>query len=653
MNLSNRLLILSICALSVITAYGQKPMYETYTWDKAPEIHKMKEENKTFPAVVVSQSQFSEIVSSGGTTESFQTEHKVLHINSDAGVERYNKVYLPMGGTRELVDLKVRAIDAAGKVTNFRKENLKELENVDGYRNFKIFAIEGVSVGGEIEYIYTIKSSPQIFGREVLQSDIPVLASSFVMIFPDRLHFETKCYNGLAAAKKAEYDAKRTSISVAAANIPALPEEEYSSHRTNLMRFDFKMVSNGYTSAMLTWSYISEHLLKQLQEPRSASKVEKLIKSLNADKLTEEQKVQALERYVKTKFTIKPGRNEAYEDLKTIVSTHVANEEGILKLYLSCLAQMGIGNNIVYTSSREDGKIDPEFSSPMDLSDGLIFFPKFRKYLTPARVYMRLGAAPDEFGGNNGLFVTYDALPTGELQFLRSDVLPIPVRGFEENTQGVNATVKVLNDMAEVTQENFWQGSRASLYRGIYHMQEKTGKEEFVKNVTISDVENFTLIKRELSGEDVSLTEDPTSYFRIKSNYQAPSLIEKAGDDYLVSIGKVIGKQSELYQEKQRMTAVDFHSTSNYKHELVLEIPEGYSCSGLEAIKINNAVTVKDDQVMFFKSDYKVEGDKLIISVNEVYKVVNLPQAQYNEFRAVVNSAADFNKLVVVLSPKK
>jgi hypothetical protein len=44
---------------------------------------------------------------------------------------------------------------------------------------------------------------------------------------------------------------------------------------------------------------------------------------------------------------------------------------------------------------------------------------------------------------------------------------------------------------------------------------------------------------------------------------------------------------------------------------------------------------------------------RLIIKVNEVYKVLFLKKEKYNDFRSVVNSAADFNKLVVVLSPVK
>ena len=88
--------------------------------------------------------------------------------------------------------------------------------------------------------------------------------------------------------------------------------------------------------------------------------------------------------------------------------------------------------------------------------------------------------------------------------------------------------------------------------------------------------------------------------------------------------------------------------------KLILEIPDGYTCSGLEAAKIHNQVKdERHDVVMEFKSDYRIEGNKLMIKVNEVYKVLYLKKDNYDDFRAVINSAADFNKLVVVLTPTK
>jgi hypothetical protein len=41
------------------------------------------------------------------------------------------------------------------------------------------------------------------------------------------------------------------------------------------------------------------------------------------------------------------------------------------------------------------------------------------------------------------------------------------------------------------------------------------------------------------------------------------SWIENAGKNYIFSIGKVIGKQTDLYQEKERKYAVDLYYPKN------------------------------------------------------------------------------------------
>lgn len=647
-----RLAILT-ALLSAYVGIAKAQSYSSYDWESKPKVAVVTKEEAEYPAVIISHMQFSELVVFNGSANSFVTEHKIIHVNTQAGVEKFNRVYIPLRNSSEVVSIKVRSIDPAGKITNLQRENLKELNNVEGFGNFKIFAVEGITVGGEIEYLYTVKSSPEMYGRELFQASVPMRAASFALIFPKSVEYSTRSYNGLPQPVVQDYGNKKQAISIAVTNVPAAPEEEYSSEVAGRMRLDYKFESNATISHPFTWEKIGDQLLKNSHDPKGAGKVTKFIKTLKLEQASEEEKIKKLEQYIKTNFTIKDGKNPAYSDIREVLSTNVGNDAGILKLYLASLAELSINTQLIFTLPRAQGSIDFDFPTPLALQEPLIFFPVYKKYISPTVKHLRYGPAPDNVAGNTGLFITY-ANHTGRLDFHNCFVQEIDILSHEHNKQGVNATVKIKNGIPEVLAETFWQGYRAALYRGIYQNTQGAQREDFIKNVTLSGIDNLTITKRSTEGEDVNLSSDVDSFFKIKTECQAPAILEMAGDDYLVSIGKVIGKQSELYQEHKRQTNILLPTIANYFHELILEIPEGYTCAGQEAAKIHNQVKdEKQNVVMEFKSDYRIERNKLIITVNEVYKVLYLKKEKYDDFRAVINSAADFNKLVVVLTPSK
>jgi hypothetical protein len=642
--------------VALLTAYVGNAMaqvHSTYDWESSPKVADVTKEEAEHPAVILSHMQFSELVVVNGKANSFVTDHKIIHVNTQAGIEKFNKVYIPLRNSSEVVSIKVRSIDPSGKITNLRKENLKELNNVEGYGNFKIFAVEGISVGGEIEYLYTVKSSPDMYGREIFQTSVPVRSASFALIFPRSVYYSARSYNGLAKPVSQDYDNKRKSISVAAANVPAAQEEQYSSEVADRMRLDYKFESNEVMEPPFTWDKMADQLLKNSHDTKGSAKVAKLIKSLNLEQLNQEDQIRKLEQHIKMNFTISEGNNPAYKELKEVLATNVGNEAGILKIYLAALAELKINTQLVFTLPRTQGSIDVSFSTPVVIQEPLLYFPAYKKYIAPTTTYMRYGPAPDDVAGNNGLFITYSN-QDGKLQFEDWDVKEIDLLSHEHNKMGVNASIKIKSGIPEVVAETFWQGYRAARYRGIYRNLKGAQRDEFLKNITLNGIDNLTITKRSAEGEDVNLSADVDSFFKIKTECQAPAILEMAGSDLLISIGKIIGQQSELYQEQKRQTNIYSPTIANYFHELILEIPDGYTCSGHETAKIHNQVKdEKENVVMEFISDYRIEGNKLIINVNEVYKVVFLKKEKYDEFRAVINSAADFNKLVVVLTPAK
>jgi hypothetical protein len=56
--------------------------------------------------------------------------------------------------------------------------------------------------------------------------------------------------------------------------------------------------------------------------------------------------------------------------------------------------------------------------------------------------------------------------------------------------------------------------------------------------------------------------------------------------------------------------------------------------------------------IMGFVSNYKLEGNLLTINIDEYYKQVLQPLDIFPTFQKIINAAADFNKVTLLLEKK-
>jgi len=91
----------------------------------------------------------------------------------------------------------------------------------------------------------------------------------------------------------------------------------------------------------------------------------------------------------------------------------------------------------------------------------------------------------------------------------------------------------------------------------------------------------------------------------------------------------------------------------SYYRTIKIHIPEGYQISNLEDIIIKNSYTTKDKELFIFNSYYTLEGNVLTVTADEHYRETFVAPEIFEAYRTVINSAADFNKVTLVLEPKK
>ncbi len=135
-------------------------------------------------------------------------------------------------------------------------------------------------------------------------------------------------------------------------------------------------------------------------------------------------------------------------------------------------------------------------------------------------------------------------------------------------------------------------------------------------------------------------------------NYVTNHFLEKAGNRILLKVGDLIGPQSELYSEEKRQTSIENANNRGYERIIRIYIPKGYQVGNLEAIAKREEYKDGKNIPFSFVSSYTQQGDVLTVKIDEYYKELYAPLDRYEDFRKVINAAADFNKVTLVLTKK-
>ena len=127
---------------------------------------------------------------------------------------------------------------------------------------------------------------------------------------------------------------------------------------------------------------------------------------------------------------------------------------------------------------------------------------------------------------------------------------------------------------------------------------------------------------------------------------------ELAGSKVIVKIGEFIGPQVQMYDVKERTTDIDVNFPNKQIRTIELTIPDGYEIKNLKDLNINQVYKENGEQTMAFVCTYELKGNVLKVIIDEQYNRFFYPLKNYEAFKKIINSSADFNKLVLVLDKK-
>lgn len=140
--------------------------------------------------------------------------------------------------------------------------------------------------------------------------------------------------------------------------------------------------------------------------------------------------------------------------------------------------------------------------------------------------------------------------------------------------------------------------------------------------------------------------ESPEFVFTYEANVK--NLLKRAGPNYLLDIGKLMEDQAQITkEERDRKYNVYLPIARSINYQIEIAIPQGYAASGIE--KLNTKV---ENNFGGFTSTAKVEGDKLIITTNKVYKTNYVAKADWPSVVSFLDAAYDFTKMQVLLEKR-
>jgi len=582
----------------------------------------------------------------------YASYHRIVKIKGDKGIEMFNKVYIPMYYQSVITDVKARTVLPDGNVLNLDPSKIKEIEE-EGSR-YKIFAMDGVEKGAEIEFAYTIKRNFFLFGSEMFQSQhVPYQEESFALISPSNLRFSVKGFNGFNVSEDSLIGDRRIIVGYDN-NVKELEDEKYSFSEKYLKRVDFKFsynLTNGSAVRQYTWKDFAKRAFAVYTgwSDKDVKAVKGLMERINLPADADEvKKVEIIEDFLKSNFNIDKKLVSENDALVTVIKTKAANEEGIIKLFTAVFDKAGINYQIVFAEDRRSIAIDEELEDWNRANDVLFYFPSPGKFIAPANISTRYPYLPDNFTATNGLFLKSTMIGTFKTAVGTFDT--IPAEPFEASAENLEATVKFDEtlDTLIINSRQILKGYPAIELRPVYVFAPKDKQDEFTKdliknvgnslNITNIKVENTTLID---CADNKPLV--------ISGDIKTTDMVENAGSKILLKIGEVIGTQEQMYQEKPRQLPIELPYSHVLDRKITLYVPDGYKVKNPGDLNIS--VEYKDNDVvtMGFVSSYTQNGNIINVSIHETYRSVYYPVSQYNVFQKVINASADFNKVVLVL----
>jgi Domain of Unknown Function with PDB structure (DUF3857) len=135
------------------------------------------------------------------------------------------------------------------------------------------------------------------------------------------------------------------------------------------------------------------------------------------------------------------------------------------------------------------------------------------------------------------------------------------------------------------------------------------------------------------------------SPFDFEEEFVMEGWSKRAGNNYIVDIGKLIASQISIDKDqRQRTKDVYMPYPRSFNYRIEFTIPSGYSADGVEKLTMS-----VENEAGAFKSLAKLNGNKLIIDINKYYLHSFEPASKWPLLLSFLDKAIEFNQQKILL----
>ncbi len=655
--------MLSLLVASFAAKAQQESVPKFQDWDPKPKMHAIPPEYFNEHAVIIFDGQKREYKFEGNDITLYSTMHTLIKVLDRRGIEEFNIIPVPFRYNHTRIDsIRARTILPDGTTRDIKYEMLY----VGGQSLF--FALDGVEKNAEIEIMVKYKSLSSYFGSVHFQHTIPVLNTYFELDYPKEMTFNTKGYHGFPSGTE-QIVGGHKQVKIYVPNIPALEKQPQSFYDLYLMRLDYAIdhyTSRGGYQARepFTWDKFAQNLYRDYYSftKKDTAVVSKFLTSIGIrGGESSLEKIKMIEDGIKSTIVQYNYLYENdYNNLDSVISKKSGTVNGITKLFCACFRVAGINHELGMVSDRSEHLLDAKFVNWDPLDYFIFYFPGHNSFLTPNNTYLRYPEVAHDNINNKAVFCRTN--PESMFNIGKDVIAPeaiirmvsAPAASYTKNN--LNASITFNEDFepeAEATY-SYTGYSAADLRISLAEANGENKKKLIEKQIQLAD-QPEKIVKYNTVNEAFNSVYAGKP-LEIRATVRVPQLMDKAGSKYMFRIGEVIGSQINMYDaHHERILPVDLEYPHSESRTITVNLPAGCKVQNADALRMHAEHNDLDNGnvTAYFNSDYKITGNKLVVTINEWYSRLHYPVAEYEAYRKVVNAAADFNNVSLVLEPAK
>lgn len=264
--------------------------------------------------------------------------------------------------------------------------------------------------------------------------------------------------------------------------------------------------------------------------------------------------------------------------------------------------------------------------------------------------------------------------------------LTIPVSDYNHNASVSNLTVNFTGDplVLDITRKTTNTGSLKNIYQKdfvtdeqweqemrarlgieksrIQELEEKRSTRKYIddykanvekerkelKDKFMEEINNYHAADPkeilEYAVEHLGITQTNPNFVS-NVRYLQDGLVQKAGNNYILNVGKLIGDQLDLKGDDRKRSVNVYWATARLlEYHIDIKIPEGFTISDIS--NLNKSI---DNTAGLFVSSATIEGPVLKINAQKVYKHAYEPVSNWKSLLEMLDGTIDFRSQSVVL----